>query len=283
MLAYDIKDILQIVPEAEELTKQASLSEAFPIDNRDSAFTSGLRIAFLTKVAGEQVSYVVQEKVANAVAAYGMTSELEKMATKIAAYGEQEKQAALYNPTETLWLQEEVLRGNLGFHQDLLKVASYAEEIVSRFDGSDFSYETKLYSSALPFGKDEFENAMQKRAYTTGDATYTEILGVVNDFGIEALNLGPQEKRASVVKAVTELDQKHFYNGDAFRESFVKQASYSINLGSKTVPWEKINKDHVGDVLGKEVSASLTGDYANDKAVLESLPLDEKNALGRFL
>lgn len=283
MIAYELKDILLIVPEAESMTKEASLHEAFPIDNRDSAFASGLRIEYLTKVAGETVDYATREKVATALSAYGLTAELEKMASKIAKFGLAEKQASLYDAKETLHLQEEVLRGNLGFHQDLIKVANYAENIVSRFNGQEFSQETQLYAGLMPFGKDEVDNALQKRAYATGDTRYNDVLGVIHEYGVEALNLGDQEKRASVAKTVTELDQEHFYNGDFFKEAFVKQASYSVNLGSKSVPWEKINKDHVGDVLGKEVSAALTGDYANDKAVLESLPLDEKAALGRFL
>lgn len=283
MLAYTMKDILLLVPEAEGLTKEASLSEEFPTNNRDSAIASALRIEYLTKVAGETVSYAIREKVAQTVEAYGLTSEMQKMASKIEAFGLAEKRASLYNAEESLHLQEEVLRGNLGFHQDLIKVASYAEDIVSRFNGHEFSHETQLYSGALPMSMSNMENALQKRAYTTGDVRYNEVLGVISSFGIDALNLGGQEKRASVAKAVVSLDQEHFYNGDFFREAFVKKASYSVDLGGKSVPWEKISKDHVGDILGKEVSAALTGDYANDKAVLESLPLDEKATLGRFL
>ena len=282
MLAYNMKDILLIVPEAEELTKEASLQEAFPMDNRDSAVASALRIEYLTKVAGEEVSYAIREKVAQTIEVYGLTAEMMKMASKIEEFGLAEKQASLYSPEETLHLQEEVLRGNLGFHQDLIKVANYAEDIVSRFNGHEFSQETQLYSASMPMGLSEIENALHKRAYITGDVRYNEILDVVTSFGIDALNLGGQEKRASVAKAVVSLDQEHFYNGDFFKEAFVKEASYSVDLGGKSVPWERINKDHVGDVLGKEVSAALTGDYANDKAVLESLPLDEKAALGRF-
>lgn len=283
MLAYNMKDILLIVPEAESMTKEASLNEDFPIDSRDSAIASALRIEYLTKVAGETITYPTREKVASALEAFSATTAASGLVQKIAKFAVAEKRASLYDATESLHLQEEVLRGNLGFHQDLMKVASYAEDIVSRFNGQEFSHETQLYSGALPFGEHEVTNALQKRAYATGDTRYNDVLGVVSDYTVECLNLGGQEKRASVAKTVTQLDQEHFYNGDFFREAFVKEASYYVNLGGKSVPWEKIDKDHVGDVLGKEVSAALTGDYANDKAVLESLPMDEKATLGRFL
>lgn len=286
MLAYDLNNILQIVPEAVGMVKEASLSEEFPIDSKDSTLASGLQIAYLTKVAGESVDYVIQDRVSRAAIAYGISGEIEKLASRIEAFGMAEKQASLYNAQESLQLQEEVLRGGLGFHQDLIKVAGYAEGITARFNGQDFSYETQLYSGSLPIGESEISNALQKRAYETGDTRYNDILNVVTEFGVESLNLGAHEKRASVAKTVVGLDQEHFYNGDFFREAFVKEASYNINLGSKSVPFEKIARlgsAHIGDILGKDVAAALTGDYGNDKAVLESLPLDEKNALGRFV
>ena len=286
MLAYDLNNILQIVPEAVGMVKEASLSEDFPTDSKDSTLASGLQIAYLTKVAGEIVDYVIQDKVSRAAIAYGISDELEKLAAKITTFGMAEKKASLYNAQESLRLQEEVLRGSLGFHQDLTKVASYAEGITARFNGQEFSYETDLYSANLPFGESEVTNALQKRAYVTGDSRYNEILSVVTEFSFESLNFSGQEKRASVAKAVVGLDQEHFYNGDFYREAFVKEASYNISLGNKTVPFEKIARlgsAHIGDILGKDVASALTGDYCNDKAVLESLPLDEKNALGRFV
>lgn len=282
MLAYDLKDILLIVPEAESMVKEASVLEAFPVDSKDSAVASALRIEYLTKVAGENVNYVTREKVATVINAYGLGPEIEKMASKIATFGEAEKRASLYDERETLLLQEEVLRGELGFHQDLIKVAEFAETLTSRFSTQELSYETQLYSGSLPFGADEASNALMKRAYITGDSRYNEVLDVITEFGVQNLNLDSHEKRASVAKMVVGLDKEHFYNGDFFKEAFVKQASYTIDLAGKHVAWERFSKDHVGDVLGKDVSSAMTGDYANDKAVIEALPLDEKKALGRF-
>ena len=80
MLAYDLNNILQIVPEAVGMVKEASLSEDFPTDSKDSTLASGLQIAYLTKVAGEIVDYVIQDKVSRAAIAYGISDELEKLA-----------------------------------------------------------------------------------------------------------------------------------------------------------------------------------------------------------
>lgn len=282
MLAYQMHDILKIVPEAVTLTKEASLSEEFPLNNKDSVLASGLRVAYLTKVAGEQVSYAIQEKVSNAAVAFGISDTLEKFASRIESFGSAEKRASLYNADETLALQTEVMRGQLGFHQDLTKVASYAEGICERFGDKVTDEDTLRYSSSMAIDAGLFENALQKRAYETGDARYNDILNVVTEFGVDALNLAPREKRASVAKTVVGLDQEHFYNGDIFKEAFVKKASYSIKLKSKSIPYENLDKARVGDVLGKDVASALTGDYANDKAVIDSLPLDEKAALERF-
>lgn len=282
MLAYQMHDILKIVPEAVSLTKEASLSEEFPLDSKDSVLASGLRVAYLTKVAGEQVNYAVQEKVANAAVAFGLTDTLEKFASRIEAFGAAEKKASLYNEDETLALQTEVLRGQLGFHQDLLKVASYAEGLCERFGSKVSDVDALRYSGSMALDYGLLENALQKRAYETQDTRYNDVLNVVADFGIDSLNLASREKRASVAKSIAGLDQEHFYNGDIYKEAFVKQASYSIKLKTKTVPYENLDRGKVSDILGKDVASALTGDYANDKAVIDSLPLDEKAALERF-
>ena len=218
---------------------------------------------------------------------YGLSEDLEKMASKIATFGEAEKQASLYRADESLWLQEEVLRGGLGYGQDLTKVANYAEGLISRFNnGESLSHETHLYSGGLPFGTSQLTDALEKRAYFTKDESYTEVLGVVNDLGIESLNSGCQEKRASIAKAVVGLDKKHHYKGNFYTEAFVKEASYTVKLAHKSVPFEslcKLGSAHIGDILGKDVASALNGDYSNDKAVIESLPLDERSALERFV
>lgn len=282
MLAYQIHDILRIVPEAVTMIKEASLSEEFPVDSKDSALASGLCVAYLTKVAGEQVNYAIQEKVAKAAQAYGVSDTLEKFAARIETFGQAEKRASLYSPEETLSLQTEVLRGQLGFHQDLVKVASYAEGLCERFGDSVTDPDVLRYSASMPIDYGRLENALQKRAYETGDVRYNDVLSVVSEFGIDALNLSGREKRASVAKTIASLDQEHHYNGDIFKEAFVKQASYSIKLNSKSIPYEQLDKGKVGDILGKDVASALTGDFANDKAVIESLPMGEKAALERF-
>lgn len=281
MLAYDMNKILRIVPEAVNLIKEASLSEEFPTDSKASALASGLRVEYLTKVAGQHVDYGTQEAVMKAMTAYGVVGAFEKAASRISNYAEAEKRASLYNEDESVALQQEVLRGSLGFDQDLTKTASYAEDLYSR--ASDKADETTLrYSSAMALNADSLDNALQKRAYVTGDSRYMDILNVVKEVGVDTLNLGSREKRASVARTITGLDKELHYNGDIYREAFVKQASYSIKLKSKSIPYESLDKGKVGDILGKDVANSLTGDYSNDKAVIESLPLDEKSALERF-
>lgn len=286
MLAYDMKDILRIVPEAVTLTKEASFSEEFPLNNKDSVLASGLRVEYMTKVAGKQVSFSTMEKVADAVTAYGLKDQLTKYASRIEEFGKAEKKASLYDKGESLALQEEVVRGGLGYGRDLVKVASYAEQVFERFSGENVSVDTQRYAGALPFGEGEVRNALEKRAYETKDPRYTEVLNVVSEFGVDSLNFAPREKRAHVAKMVAGIDSELHYNGDFYKEAFVKQASYGVKLNKKTVPYETIQragKEHIADLVGKDVASALTGDYANDKAVLESLPIGEKDVLERFL
>lgn len=285
MLAYDMPSILSIVPDAVGFTKQASFNEEYPLDSADSVAASALRVQYLTKVAGQHVDYSTQERVQSAVQAFGLEEEVAKHSAQITKYASAKKNADLYSASETASLQEEILAGSLGYGQDLVKVAAEAGRIVSNFD-TDFSETTLRYSASMPFGETELLSAIEKRAHLTKDERYFQIHKVIEDFSVQALNSADREKRAHVALAIASVDQEIHYNGDIYREAFVKEASVNIKLHKKTVSFidiQRLGKDHIGDILGKDVASALTGDAANDKAVLESLPMNEKAALERFL
>jgi hypothetical protein len=70
----------------------------------------------------------------------------------------------------------------------------------------------------------------------------------------------------------------------------VKKAAYagglSVKVDGQDVPYSKIQalgKERIGSFLGKDIGASLTEDPVNDKAVIESLPLDSQKMLASIL
>lgn len=286
MLAYDINDILQIIPEAEGLVKQASMNEDFPIDSADSTLASALRIEYLTKVAGEKVQYSIQESTYKAVEAFGLLERMNGYADRMTKYASAVEQANHYDKKASLSLSAEAFDGNFGYGQDLTKQASYASSLVGRYMGMDIPENVLRYASVLPLGESQLFNALEKRAFETKDERYSQILDVISDFTVDSLNEAGREKRASVAASINAIDQEIHYNGDIYREAFIKEASVQIKLKTKSVPFESIDrlgKGHIGDILGKDVADALTGDAANDKAVIEALPIDEKAALERFV
>lgn len=286
MLAYDMNEILRIIPDAVGLVKEASLSQEFPIDNPDSALASALRVDYLTKVAGEHVAYPTREKVAQAVEVFGLSEKVEKYGQTMTKYASAKKLADQYDETATRLLQEEIMVSGFGYGQNLVKQAEYANRLVEKFGYDDLGDMALRYSSSMYFDENQLLQSLEKRAFETKDNRYNEIKDVVVGFGVDTLNAVGREKRASVAAAITRVDSELHYNGDIYKEAFVKEASVQVKLKTKTVSFtdiQRLGKDHIGDILGKDVASALTGDPANDKAVIEALPIEEKAALERFV
>ncbi len=83
MLAYDVKNILALIPEAEPMIKQATVEEDYPIDSKASYLASSLRFTYLTKIAGRQVDYDAYEALEKGARVYNCADELADLTTKI--------------------------------------------------------------------------------------------------------------------------------------------------------------------------------------------------------
>lgn len=290
MLAYDYDNILKVAPEYFPLIKEASVTEEYPVDSAASALASAMRIQYLTKVAGEQVPASVEWNVSKAISAYGLLDKVAAFSRKSTEYAEAEKRASSYSAEDTLRLKEasafvttEVLR------PDLTKIASSCSAIVDEFEGSGmaFAEDTLRYSGSYELDKQATELCLKARSSLTKCAEYDALLALVQgDFPVESLNQMGREKRAAFASAVVSLDKANAYPGDFYKEAFVKQASLTIDLAGTQVPIEKISglgKGYLGDIVGKDVVSAMTGYPAEDKAILDSLPLDSKRALLRFV
>lgn len=290
MLAYDYENILSVVPEAYPLIKEASVTEDYPLDSQASTLASALRIQYLTKVAHESIPASVEWEVSKAVSAFGLMEKVAQYSARMDAFAKDKAIFDSYDEEQTLrikeasaFVQAEVLR------PDLEKIASTCSDIVSSFEGTSlsFSEDTLRYSGSYMLDKQATELCLRARSHLTKCAEYEAILGLVQGgFPVEKLNEMSREKRAAFATAVVKLDKANAYPGDFYKEAFVKQAELSVDLGGKSYPMSKITalgNGYLGDILGKDVASSLTGDQGDDKAILDSLPLDSKTALARFI
>lgn len=286
MLAYDMNEILSIVPDAVGLVKEASLNEEFPLDNADSVCASALRAGYLTKVAGKQVPYSTQESIEKAVQAYGLEQSLKPLHDRMTKYASALAAERHYDKKASLELSEDVLASGFGYGCDLIKQANYAASLVDRYGDSNYQEVTLRYSGSLPLSEPLLFEALEKRAFVTKNSDYGVIKDSIASYTVDALNAESREKRASLAQFIATLDFKCGYHGDIYKDAFVKEAACKVRLKTKEVSWEsiqKLGKGHIKDLVGKDVADALTGDYANDKAVIEALPLDERGVIERFV
>lgn len=290
MLAHNIKQILEIAPEAMELVKQANLEEEFPTNNKDSVVASALRIEYLTKVAHKAVDYEVMGKVAKAVDLYGIGDDIGPLIERIGKAAEFEKVASMTRPEEDLRYAEVSFEGSLTGIVDLEKAASVAQDLYENYGEEIQSDIVKTFAGKDYLNKEAALGALVARYQASKNPTFVKIASALRDTDEYSLST---EDKVKLGNTITALDKQAHLDVSGFnfwKEAFVKEAALStvctVQLAGIQYPYEKIQKlgkDRIASAIGKDVAGELTGNPAHDKQVLETLPLDLKEILSRML
>lgn len=292
MLAHNLKDILQIVPEAKEHIKQADIEQEFPLDNRDGALASYLRAYYLVKVAGKPIEPEVMEKLQKAATLYGIMEQAKPFIQTMKKYAELQH-------TETLDKAEAIpvkvaeanFEGSLSGMFDITQAMKDARELMTKYAVEITSSNVKLYAGQAYFIKQAAIDALTSRATFSGNDIYTKIAALVDksmDYTSkpnEILNL---------CERVIELDKKAGLTARGY--NFVKEAlsvaperlnsALVIKIAGKRFPYEsfqRLGKHRISQYLGKDVADELTHDPLLNKRILETLPLDLQRVLAGML
>lgn len=287
MLAYDIKEILTIVPEALPMVKKANLEADFPVDSKDSAVASYLRMQYMMKVAHKTVPYDAIELLEKAAGLYGFAEEVKPLVAKMEAYEQHVKVASMTKVEEDLRYKELEIEGNLTGFTDLEKVASEAQSLYDSYEvQSDI---VKLYACDAYLNKEAALGALAARYQATEDANFMKVASVLRKIDSDSLSI---EELRLLCNTVTHLDKQAQISTKGFnffKEALIKKAAMvsvcKVHLAGVDVPYEnieKLGKDRIAQILGKDVADELTGDPRHNKQVLETLPLDLQQMLSKF-
>lgn len=287
MLAHNIKAILTLVPEARSMTKQASLEEDFPYDSKDSVCASYLRVHYLEKVAEKAVDSVVKAKITKAAELHAVKETLDTFLDRFNTF---EKKAAETESKYGLTLKDveagfEGELGGFGF-LGIEKTASTARGIYEKYGDAVTSPEVRRYAGRAWLNKEAAVLSLANRYHATKEQAFVKVARIV----VDSIKENDFDAIGQLCTTVTELDKKaglDIIGFNFYREALItKQAAFetatSISLAGTPVPWESIKKfgtERIASVLGKDISDAMTGDLSNDKAVLESLPLDMQKML----
>lgn len=286
MLGFTLKKILNLVPDALEHVKQASIEQSLPLDSRDSCIASALEVKYHEVVDGKSVDPYDIEKVASAVKVYGVSDVVKDLNSKLIKAAELSSRESYMQSRlkETYFSKEAMFKGELtGFINDPLSKADKAEALVKQASelGVEPCEEVVRYSSQLLLDKSAALNALSARYQATKDAVFVKIataIGQMPESGYKPETVKDICRTISGLDKMAGLNLKGF---DFYKEALLtKEALVSvlrIRLGSEEVPYEsieRVGRSRIAQYVGEDVAKEMDAGPENTKAVLETLPRD---------
>jgi len=272
MIAYDLKKILELAPEAAEFIKSASLTEDYPTGSLSSVCASYLRAEYLIHHKGQYVDPDLHNSLIKAAHLYEVKAPLDKIVSKFAK--PEFQKSAQEDLMEKIALFEEYA---YGLHQPE-KAATLAKDLIVHTERED----VKRYAGQAFLDKEAMVSALARRYQTCGSKAYVKMAHMAVDNVAE----NDFEKVASLCEMVTDLDK---INGldvlgfDFYKEALhVKVAAFThklhVKLAGKDVPYqhlERLGKSGIEDLVGKDIASGFNSeDPYSTKAALEASPRD---------
>lgn len=287
MISFTLKNILELVPEAFPMVKEASLEAEYPIDSKSSCFASALRIEYQTKIQGVVPDYSEMTKVAHAVEAFGIKDEVKKM-TSLMLRSNLVKSASMDAKETILVKQASFNDGCRGLSKDPVELHQKANEIwnLCKQAGIEPDWEVTMYSGNGYLDKQACLNSLSARFEGTKDDRFVKLaaaMSVLPDF------VAPSNVTSNLLNLVSNLDKKAGLDAsgfDIYKEASVQSPPRSVlrvRVGNQEFPYERIAKiptHHLSNYLGADIAKEISSaDPMTAKAVVESLPADMQQVL----
>lgn len=284
MIAYTLKNILELVPDVLPHVKSASIEQDFPTDSRDSAIASALSIEYHKFVDKSPVDFSTMEKVASAVSMYGVANLVSEFSGKLIKQSTYNVIAAHATPVKDYHIKVAGFQGNLSGYKNVESLQEEAEDLYKEaLDlGVDVPEQVSRYSANAFLSKEAAVRALAARYQASSEVGFAKIAASIGRLKTEFL---PVETLRDICKTVTSMDKsagllaKGF---DFYQEALLtKQADIvsvlKVRLAGTDVPYEtiqRLGKDNVSRYVGADVAKEMDGGPAHAKQVFETLPLD---------
>lgn len=287
MISFTLKKILELVPEAMPMVKEASLEDEYPIDSKSSCFASALRVAYQTKVQGSVPDYSEMMKVAHAVEAYGIEEDVDKMVS-LMLRSNLVKSASAGSESEMMVKKASFEDGCRGISKDVVALNSQAKEVwgLCKQAGVEPEWEVTMYSGKGFLNKQACLSALSARFEATGDDSFVKLaaaMSVMPEFA------EPSNTTSNLLGLISKLDKKAGLDSrgfDIYKEASVQAPIKSVlrvRIGNQEFPYEKIARiptHHLSNYLGADIAKEISSsDPMTGKAVVESLPADMQQVL----
>lgn len=289
MLAYNLKTVLEIIPEAMPFVKQAAIDLDYPTNNADSVLASAL-VANYTKLQGNPGNAFDLEKIAKAVSLYGLQDRTEELCSKmqerlnhktlLEKKAEQQKQ--------NFELRVSYFEGERSSKNDPEYLSKQAELLYEEAKQLDVAPPESIerYSAHQELSKEAAVQSLAARYQATKDVTFAKIASALSKLDTQALH---HETVKDICKTVTSMDKAaglHVLGFDFYKEALLdKQAAVSVmqvKLCNKPMPYEKIarlGRDRISQYIGEDVAKEMDKSAGHAKIAFESMPRDLQQLL----
>lgn len=282
MLAYTLKEILDLVPEALPLVKEAQINQDMPLGNRDSCIATALQIKYNEHVSYKPIDVFSLDKVAAAIKAYGVqdvVSDLTDKLIKAAA----ERRISLGRNLKDEYLQKEAaFQGEGSGFNDPIRLAKQATSLFKEAStlGTTPSEMVTRYSGNAMLDKEAAISALASRFHATKNADFVKIASALNR--LDTFNVKPETVQ-DICYTISEMDKEAGLSAlgfDFYKEALIsKEAAafaVSVMLGNRRVPYEKIarvGRDRISQYVGEDVAKEMDRGPMHTKQSFEALPL----------
>lgn len=284
MIAYTLKNILELVPEVLGHVKSASIDQDFPTDSRDSTVASALSIEYHKFVDRLPVDLSTMEKVASAVSMYGVADIVNEFTSKLVKQSTYHAVSAYATPVKDYHVKVAGFQGNLSGYKNVESLQEEAEGLYKEaIDlGVDVPEQVSRYSANAFLSKEAAVQALAARYQASSEVGFAKIAAAIGRLNTEFL---PTETVRDLCRTITSMDKSAglLARGfDFYQEALLtKQADIvsvlKVRLAGTDVPYEtiqRLGKDNVSRYVGPDVAKEMDGGPAHAKQVFETLPLD---------
>lgn len=290
MSLYITQEVLAYVPELKEMVKSASEADGFPVSSKEEALMSSVKVGYMVKVAKASTEGLDLTKIAKASELYGVAEQAAQIVESIAAKAMVKKANHEKLAAEIIIAEDnfQALQGGIVNTEKLTKIAR------TLYDnhGEDLTLDAiKQYACAGYMEKSATIRALKARHRASGIEAFEKLASAMESFDTGSMPLEDKRKLADFINGLDKKAGLVARGFNIFEEVFMTKkaqiaSALMVNItNNKAVPVEKIMSvapDLVG-VLGADVVKELQGDPTTVKSVVESLPLDLKSILAKYV
>lgn len=283
-------ELLAYAPELKELVKSAEQVDGLSTASKGDTLFSYVKMEFMEKVAGLTVDNTDRYRVLRASTLY----DIEKQASEIVKAIQrrvQVKQASEMTKSAELVVAQDTFEAMEAGYVNQDKMVKMARALTDAYDADITSDSIKQYSCQGYLSKEAAQRSLRSRFQATKDEAFEKLASALDTLDTGAFTIDEKRKFADFVHGLDKKANLTAIGFNVYKEVFLtKAASITSALmvavsPTKSVPVEKIIAiaPDLAGAMGPEVTKELQGDPMTVKSVVESLPLDLKGVLARYV